>query len=136
MKIAVVTDDGVKISPHFGRAPYYVVITIEDGNVVAREQREKAAHGRGHDHSHAAGGTITLDSQPHGFDAAAQETHARMAAAISDCHVLLARGMGMGAYRGLIQAGLEPIITDIATIDEAVAAYLAGTIENHLDRLH
>lgn len=130
MKIAVVTEDGVTISQHFGRAPYYVVLTIEDGQVVGREQRDKIAHGRG------AGGHVHVEDVAHGFDAASQDTHSRMAAPIADCQVLLARGMGMGAFQGLIQAGIQPVITDIAAVDEAVSAYLAGTLTNHVEKLH
>jgi len=40
MKIAVISDDGKTISRHFGRAPYYLVLTVEDGKIVAREQRD------------------------------------------------------------------------------------------------
>jgi predicted Fe-Mo cluster-binding NifX family protein len=130
MKIAAVTEDGVTISQHFGRAPYYVVLTVEDGQVVGREQREKVAHGRGAD------GHVHVEGQAHGFDAASQDTHGRMAAPIADCQVLLARGMGMGAYDSLKQAGIQPVITDIAAVDEAVAAYVAGTLRSHIERLH
>jgi predicted Fe-Mo cluster-binding NifX family protein len=130
MKIAAVTEDGVTISQHFGRAPYYVVLTIENGQVVGREQREKVAHGRG------AGGHVHIEGQAHGFDAASQDTHGRMAAPIADCQLLLARGMGMGAFQSLQQAGIEAVITILPTIDEAVAAYLAGTLANHTERLH
>jgi predicted Fe-Mo cluster-binding NifX family protein len=132
MKIAVVSEDGATISQHFGRAPYYVVLTVEDGKVVDREKREKTAHGHGHDH----GGHVHVEGEVHGFDAASQDVHSRMAAPISDCQLLLARGMGMGAFQSLTQAGIQPIITDIAAIDEAVAAYLAGTLANHMERLH
>jgi len=130
MKIAAVTEDGVTISQHFGRAPYYVVLTVEDGQVVDREQREKVAHGRG------AGGHVHVEGEAHGFDAASQDTHGRMAAPIADCQVLLARGMGGGAHHSLVQGGIEPVITDLPTIDEAVAGYLAGTLTNHIERLH
>ena len=34
MKIAVITDDEKTISQHFGRAPYYMVFTIEDGHII------------------------------------------------------------------------------------------------------
>ena len=130
MKIAAVTEDGVTISQHFGRAPYYVVLTVEDGQVVGREQREKVADGRGAD------GHVHVEGQAHGFDAASQDTHGRMAAPIADCQVLLARGMGMGVFQSLTQAGIQPVITDIAAVDEAVAAYVAGTLTNHIERLH
>jgi len=130
MKIAAVTEDGVTISQHFGRASYYVVLTVEDGQVVGREQREKVAHGRGAD------GHVHVEGQGHGFDAASQDTHSRMAAPIADCQVLLARGMGMGAFQSLTQAGIQPVITDIAAVDEAITAYVAGTLTNHTERLH
>ena len=131
MKIAAVTEDGKTISQHFGRAPYYVVLTVEDGRVVAREQREKMAHGHG-----GGGQHVHLEDQPHGFDAASQDTHAHMANPIADCEILLARGMGRGAHHSLSQAGIRPIITDIASIDAAVEAYLAGALVDHIERLH
>jgi predicted Fe-Mo cluster-binding NifX family protein len=59
-----------------------------------------------------------------------------MAAAIADCQVLLARGMGAGAYESMRQSGIRPIITDIASIDEAVQAYLAGRLVDHTEWLH
>ncbi len=130
MKIAAVTEDGVTISQHFGRAPYYVVLTVEDGQVVGREQRDKIAHGQG------AGGHVHIEGQAHGFDAASQDTHSRMAGPIADCQVLLARGMGMGAYASLQQAGIRPIITTLADIQEAALEAAAGTIIDHQERLH
>ena len=130
MKIAAVTEDGVTIGQHFGRAPYYLVLTVVDGQVVGREQREKVAHGRGAD------GHVHVEGQAHGFDAASQDTHGRMAAPIADCQVLLARGMGMGAYESLQQAGIRPVVTDVADIDAAVQAYLAGNLTDHVEKLH
>lgn len=132
MKIAAVSDDGVTISRHFGRAQYYVVVTIEDGKIVAREMRDKPGHaqfaGEHHGGSHEAG--------QHGFDPAAQSRHARMAAAIADCEVVLAGGMGAGAYEGMREAGIRPIVTDVVNIDEAVRAYLDGKLVDHTELLH
>ena len=132
MRIAAVSEDGVTISQHFGRAPFYVVVTVEDGKVISRERRDKLGH------AHFAGEPHGEERDPrgHGFDPAAQDRHARMSTAIADCEVLLARGMGAGAYQSLEQAGIRPIITDISTIDEAVQAYLAGSIADHTERLH
>lgn len=134
MKIAAVSDDGVTISQHFGRAPFYVVLTVKNGKVVAREVREKVGHaqyaGHGDSHSH------TDQTQGHGFDAAAQERHVRMAATIADCEVLLARGMGAGAYESMRRAGIRPILTDIANIEEAVEAVISGRILDHTEWLH
>jgi predicted Fe-Mo cluster-binding NifX family protein len=44
--------------------------------------------------------------------------------------------MGMGAYESMQARGIRPVVTDIASIDEAVMAYLDGGIVDHVDRLH
>lgn len=131
MKIAAISDDGVTISRHFGRAQYYVVATVEDGKVLSKETRPKAGHHSFNEQDHHAG-----HGEQHGYDAASQSKHAQMASTCDDCQVLLAGGMGWGAYDSLKGYGIEPIITDIANIDEAVQAYLDGAIENLMERLH
>jgi len=134
MKIAAVSEDGVTISQHFGRAPFYVVVTVEDGKIVAREKRDKMGHNQfsGETHEESDG----EDSRGHGFDPAAQNRHARMVASIADCEVLLARGMGAGAYESMKQANIRPVVTDVANIDEAVQAYLTGSLKDHVEKLH
>lgn len=131
MKIAAVTEDGNTISQHFGRAPYYEVLTVEGGAIVARERRDKLGHGHFASEPHAHD-----PSAPHGVDAAAQGRHARMVDAIRDCEVLLARGMGAGAYESIRQAGIRPVLTEARAIDDAVRQVLDGTIVDHVERLH
>lgn len=135
MKIAAVSEDGVTISQHFGRAPFYIVVTVEDGKIVSREQRDKMGHAQfaGDPHNEE---THAADPRGHGFDPVAQNRHALMADAIADCDVLLARGMGAGAYFSMEQAGIRPVITDINKIDEAVQAVISGQIIDHTERLH
>jgi len=131
MKIAAITDDGNTISQHFGRANYYMVISVDNGRIVNREMRDKLSH------SHFANEPHTADAgQPHGYGPTEQNRHAQMAQAINDCQVLLCRGMGMGAYDSMKSLGIQPILTDIAGIDEAVKAYLDGHLVDHVERLH
>lgn len=135
MKIAIVSDDGMTISQHFGRAPFYVVVSVDKGAIVSREKRDKLGHSHfsGEPHSHE---THSADSKGHGFDASSQSKHEQMASAISDCEVLLARGMGAGAYESLRSLNITPRVTDIANIDDAVRAYLDGSLVDHTERLH
>jgi len=134
MKIAFISDDGNTISRHFGRAAYYVVLTIENGKITRRDQMPKLGHGHlagqheeHHEHGSGAG---------HGFEPGAQERHAGMVQPILDCKTLVAGGMGAGAYASIQSAGIEPVVTDMQLIDEAAAAYVAGTLKNHLEYLH
>jgi predicted Fe-Mo cluster-binding NifX family protein len=131
MKIAVITDNSQTISAHFGKAQYYDVFTIEEGQVVNRETRPKANHshfgGESHHEHHG---------DHHGTDPDSEKRHNAMLESIRDCHVVLARGMGMGAFHKLTSSGIRPVITDVVDIEDAVSAYLAGSLTDHPERLH
>ncbi len=132
MKIAVISDDGTSISQHFGRAPLYVVVTVEEGKVVGKESRDKAGH-----HTFAAHQPPDLaPCESHGYDAGSQARHQSMAGTISDCQVLLAGGMGWGAYESMQSYNIKPVVTDAKSIDEAVQLYLDGKLTNLMERLH
>jgi predicted Fe-Mo cluster-binding NifX family protein len=122
-KIAFVTDDGSTISAHFGRAMYYEICTIDGSTVVARERVPKSGHHAQSQQGHA-------DGHQHGHD------HGSMISPITDCTVLVARGMGMGAHNALRAMGITPILADDQTIDTALEKYLAGALANNERRLH
>jgi predicted Fe-Mo cluster-binding NifX family protein len=122
-RIAFVTDDGQTISSHFGRAIYYEVITIDGSGGVARERRQKtghhtAQHGEHHGNEHHHG------------------AHGPMIEPILDCSHLVARGMGEGAHTHIRAAGITPILTDLHTINEALAAFTGGALTDNPNRLH
>ncbi|NLG28191.1 MAG: dinitrogenase iron-molybdenum cofactor biosynthesis protein [Chloroflexi bacterium] len=131
MKIACITDDGKTISQHFGRAPYYAVLTVADGAITGRELRSKM----GHQHF-AATESGEAAGVHHGQDAASHDKHVSMAEAIADCEVLLCRGMGQGAYQSMLRVGIKPMVTDITDIEQAVLAYVAGRLVDHTELLH
>ncbi|MGB9702363.1 MAG: NifB/NifX family molybdenum-iron cluster-binding protein [Candidatus Kapaibacteriota bacterium] len=132
IKIAAVTDDGITISQHFGRARYYEVITVENGVVISSERRSKTGH---HTFAGNESGHNHEQNERHGFDSNAQNKHRSMAESIKDCQVLLARGMGEGAYVNMQEYGIKPIVTDIENIDNAVQAVINNTIINHIEKL-
>ena len=110
------------------------LLTIEDGKIVQRDQRPKLGHGQfvgQHEEHH-----VHDPGAAHGFEAGAGERHASMIDSIIDCKALIAGGMGAGAYASIREAGLEPIVTDMELIDDAAAAYIAGTLKDHPEYLH
>lgn len=124
-KIAFPTEDGKTISRHFGQAPFYVVATLQEGEPVKFEQREKAFHAHHpEEHEHEPG------EGEHGHG------HASMYAPISDCQALVAGGMGQPAYDGAVARGLQVILTGEWTIDAALDAYQAGTLVSDPRRIH
>jgi len=135
MKIAIVSDDGLTISQHFGRAEKYIVVSFEQDEIIERKSLPKQGfcdssqrhHGR-HEHRQ--------DPRGSGFGQHSEHKHEQMFENIRDCDILLSRGMGRGAYQGLQSLGIRPIVTDIADIEAAVRAVMDDTIVDHVDRLH
>lgn len=131
MKIAAVSDDGSTISQHFGRAALYVVVTVEDGQVVATETRPKLGHG-----SFAEQEPPHTADERRGYGPGAASRHTSMMEAISDCQALLAGRMGWGAYEALREMGVQPVVTDVPDIQEAARLYIQGELPNLMERLH
>jgi predicted Fe-Mo cluster-binding NifX family protein len=138
MKIALITDDGKTISQHFGRAPYYLVLTIEEGKITNRELRSKLGHNHFSGQQHA--GEPHEAGEPHaaghGLDSASHDKHASMAEAIADCQALLCGGMGRGAYESMRRLNIQPLVTNLRDIEAAAQAYIDGKLVDHTELLH
>ena len=120
-KIAAVTQDGQKISNHFGMAPLYRVFTVVDGQIQGEEERPKPYHAQHphHESRHSIHGNI----------------HEDMFAPIGDCQVLLCAGMGQPAYQKALSAGLQVVLTD-GDILASVQAFLQGKVSSDMRRVH
>lgn len=125
MKVAVVADDTRTVSAHFGRAQHYLVHDIVEGAVKGREVRDKVGHGPGmgeHHHSPNEGSEML-------------KTHDAMLSAVKDCDVVISRGMGRPMYDAIKAAGMTVFVTRRQYPDEAVKAFVHGSLDNHLELL-
>jgi predicted Fe-Mo cluster-binding NifX family protein len=129
MKIAAVSNDGTTINAHFGKARSFVILTVEDGRIVGEEMRQKDQCSQGHDTMQ----TVAVGNAPASVSA---DPHAQAVAAIADCDVVLSRGMGRGMYANLQRAGIRTVLTDVPDVQEAVAAFLAGTLTEKPELVH
>ena len=119
MNIAVVSDDGTTVGQHFGRAAYYCVVTVDHGEVTARELRPKAGH-------------VNFTSREISPDI----KHRAMAEPLADCETLIAGGMGEGAVASLRSMGITAVLTDETDVDQAALRHAAGELPNLIDRVH
>ena len=100
MRIAVTYEDGM-VFQHFGHSEQFKLYDVENGHVTAAQVVD--TNGQGH-------GALA------GFLTAAQ------------VDVLLCGGIGGGAQAALAQAGIQLFGGVTGPADEAVADYLAGTL--------
>lgn len=128
MKAAIVTMDGETVSQHFGRSPYFKILTIENGAITHEELRERRS---GHfAHQQTENHAYHEERGKHGYGIGADAKHASMAAEISDCQILVAGGMGQGAYESFKRAGLEVYLTDKTNIQEIAHAIIQNNLQN------
>lgn len=138
LKIAIVTKNGDSIVGTFGSSKYFKVYEIENNKIVNEELREVYV-------DKAEDEVPTLISQNSGGGAskfsltvvdASKDKHMRIAKSISDCQVVIARGMCANAWDSVEQFKMEPIITTNSDFEKTVQEYLNNTLENHKDKVH
>ncbi|MCP4674927.1 MAG: diguanylate cyclase [Deltaproteobacteria bacterium] len=107
MKICIPIDEdkGLRspVCAHFGSAPLFMVIDTDTGNCQTIENKNKIhQHGKCQPLSSFTG--VALDG-------------------------VVVGGIGKGALNKLRAAGVQVFLSKLATVDEAIAAHKAGTLE-------
>jgi predicted Fe-Mo cluster-binding NifX family protein len=85
MKIAIPTNDGITINPHFGRSKSFFIARIVNGDIVHEELRENPVR----DHNH--------------------ESHGKILSCLNDCSVVIVNGIGRHMAEKLEASGKEII---------------------------
>jgi predicted Fe-Mo cluster-binding NifX family protein len=119
MRIALPTDDGMSVSPHFGRSAGFLVFDIEEGRV---QKREMIGNPSCHSHEDGACGHGSGGSE-------SSHSHTGILSALAGCSVVICAGMGWRAAEALKSAGVSDVfVTTPGPAEEAVSAFLAGTL--------
>lgn len=113
MRIAVSCDDLATVACHLGRAPLFLVYDLEDGKPVLKEQRlnQHASHSQSR-------GACPNHAEHH-------HDHTDLLAAVSDCAMVVARGMGRRLAADLEARGIKPAIIDRDALPFEAAALAA-----------
>jgi predicted Fe-Mo cluster-binding NifX family protein len=131
MKIAIASNNEQTVAYHLGRAQGFVVVEIEDGQVKGKTYRLVSGVepvGAGHQHRHGQGCCEEEGGHQHRHGRGEARGLA-VVSTIQDCDAVIARGAGPGMVRNLSLAGKKLYLTELTSVDEAVAAYLKGEIQ-------
>jgi predicted Fe-Mo cluster-binding NifX family protein len=114
MRVAVASDDGQRIAAHTGRCRGFVIFEVSAEGARRVEERANGftAHARGE---------CTGESAVH-------HSHAGLVDALSDCGVLITRGLGPRLVVDLQARGIEAVVCEIPDVDEAAARWAEGTL--------
>lgn len=116
MKIAFPTRDDQTIPGHFGAMKALIVVDVMDGQETSRERRDMSDMpecGEGH-----------------------QARPAFVVKVIKDCDVLIAGGIGAPLVIRANAVGVDVVLTDTPSINDALEMYLAGTLGHTPELAH
>ena len=128
MKIAIASMNGESVSNHFGKSPYFLVYEVANNEIsnISRINNTFTHHfkdgGQPEHHEH------------HGMPA--HHDHHTLVEGLKGCSVVMAGGMGYGAYNDLTENGFEVIITGETDPATAVRKFLNKELLNYTERLH
>ncbi|MFW6357726.1 MAG: NifB/NifX family molybdenum-iron cluster-binding protein [Chroococcales cyanobacterium] len=112
MKIAVASQNKKNITEHTGHCLKFWIYDINDAQVTNKNLLELSPEQSFHNSSEN-------DSHP-----------------LDDVQVLISGGMGRGLVRRLERKGIEAIITQETDLDQAVSAYLDGSLVREEPECH
>lgn len=119
MKIAVATNDNLKVAGHVGRCKAFLVFETEEKKILNKVIRINSFTNHGqhghhhHEHNHGEG---------HGHG------HHNLIEGLKDCDVLIFNHGGWRLINDLKANNIEPILTDEPIAEEAVLKYLRGEL--------
>lgn len=108
MNIAVSTIDGKTICGHLGKCKNFIIYETDGKEIKNKLFR-------------ASGGACP----GHGEGGEGREHNV---SPFNGCHVVISQGMGQGMLNGLVQAGIQPVITDQSDPDAVVSKFLRGEL--------
>ena len=119
MKIAVATNDNLKVAGHVGRCKAFLVFETEEKKILNKVIRINSFTNHGqhghhhHEHNHGEG---------HGHG------HHNLVEGLKDCEVLIFNHGGWRLINDLKANNIEPVLTDEPIAEEAVLKYLKGEL--------
>ena len=109
-RIAIATADGVSVCDHLARSATFIVLEIENGQVVSRAVRSR-------------------DAGPCG-------NHKSFVEMLEGCDAVICGGIGQGAFDSLRAHRIQPVVAAGAHgVDEAAALYLEGKLATTDERV-
>jgi predicted Fe-Mo cluster-binding NifX family protein len=104
----------VNVSEHFGHAPFFAFVEVENGKITSVEFNDNPFEG-----NHSQGSVPNFVIQ-------------------SGANVLIAGSMGQRAYEIFVENGIDVYPYAEGTLKEAVASYLSGNLKSNYtgDRAH
>ena len=116
-KIAVATNDLVRVTGHIGKCKAFMVYEIEGDKILNKELRENlfTNHRMNPSHQHHNDGG---------------HSHTHLIEGLKDCTYLISKGGGWRVVEDLKENNITTLFTDVVLIENAVDKFIKDQLEN------
>ncbi len=122
MKIAVASNNQIKVSGHLGRAKSFLIYDIEDSRVIKKEVRINTfTHHMQHNHQHEENHSTHVHGE-------GMHSHAELIDGLKDCSHIIFQSGGWRVIEDLKANNIVPVLTDEEIADTAVEKFLSGNL--------
>lgn len=117
-KIAIATDDGIRVTGHLGRCRSFMIYELDGDKVISKELRENVFtnHRLQQMHQHHAEGN--------------EHSHTHLINGLKDCSYLISSGGGWRVVEDLKQNNITPVFSSINLIEEAIDKFIRGELKD------
>ncbi len=130
MKVAIPSNDGVTIYPHFGRSQGFKIYDIEDGKILKdvylnntfTQHQIGGAHDHQGEHKHDGSG-----------QGGHNHSHQGIFSALDGVTDVIAGGMGARLFDEFSQRKINVIVTDESNISSAIEKFLSNNLPSNPD---
>lgn len=120
-KIAVATDDHIKVAGHVGRCKAFIVFEIENNNIKSKVIRNNSfTNHNNRDHNH---------NEEHHHGEGHGHVHHNLVNGLKDCEAIIFSHGGWRLIEDLKANNISPVLTDELFAEDAVKKYLEGKLE-------
>jgi len=120
VKIAIPSDDGESISPHFGRCRYFIIYEIEDNKIKSRTVRKNLCCPH---RVNVCPKTVLVQTREF-----IERIRNEAVSGILDCQVMIGRYMNESAIDNLNSHNIRIVLVDEKEADVAIEKYLLGAL--------
>ena len=116
-KIAIATNDLVRVTGHIGKCKAFMVYEIEGDKILNKELRENlfTNHRMNPSHQHHNDGG---------------HSHTHLIEGLKDCTYLISKGGGWRVVEDLKENNITTLFTDVVLIENAVDKFIKDQLEN------
>ena len=119
-KIAIATNDGIRLTGHLGKCKSFMIYEINGEKITGKELRENVfthhMQSQNHNHEHHGEGEV--------------HSHEQLINGLRDVSYLISGGGGWRVMEDLKKNNITPIFSDVELIEDAVSKFIKGELKD------